>query len=88
MPYRTQSEDTPIEIERIQIEIWRKQSPARKLELLRSMVQGIQRLQLAEIRRRHPNANERELKMRLASRRLSPELMRRVYGWDPDKEGY
>lgn len=88
MPYRTQSEDTHPEIERMLVVAWRKQTPARKLDLLRSVTQDMQRLQLAVIRQRHPDAGDWELKMRLASRWLEPELMRRVYGWDPDKEGY
>ena len=36
----------------------------------------------------HPEASEREIKLRVASRRIPAELMRRAFGWDPDKEGY
>ena len=43
---------------------------------------------LVDIRKRHPNAGTRELRLRLASRRLDPEIMTRVYGWDPRVEGY
>lgn len=88
MPYRTQSEDTFEEIERLQIEAWRTWTPAEKLARMVAMTRRLQEIQLAEIRRRHPDADDRELKMRLASRRLEPELMRRAFGWDPDVEGY
>jgi hypothetical protein len=53
-----------------------------------AMTRRLQEIQLAEIRRRHPDADDWELKMRLASRRLDPDLMRRAFGWDPDVEGY
>jgi hypothetical protein len=88
MPYRTQSEDTSEEIERLQIEAWRAWAPAEKLSRMVALTRRIQELQLAEIRRRHPDADDRELKLRLASRRLEPELMRRAFGWDPEVEGY
>lgn len=88
MPYETQSRDTSPEVERMQIEAWRKMTPAEKFAWMAAMTRRLQELQLAEIRRRHPDAGEWELKMRLASRRLDPELMRRAFGWDPDVEGY
>jgi hypothetical protein len=88
MPYRTQSEDTSEEVERLLIEAWRTWTPAEKLARMTAMTRRIQEIQLAEIRRRHPDASDWELKMRLASRRLEPELMRRAFGWDPDVEGY
>jgi hypothetical protein len=87
-PYLTQSEDTYEEVERLQIEAWRSWSPAEKFGRMVAMTRRLQEIQLAEIRRRHPDADDWELKMRLASRRLDPELMRRAFGWDPDVEGY
>lgn len=88
MPYRTQSTDTSEEIERLQIAAWRTWTPAEKLARMVAMTRRLQEIQLAEIRRRHPHADDWELKLRLASRRLEPELMRRAFGWDPDVEGY
>jgi hypothetical protein len=41
------------------------------------------RLSEAGIRRQFPNANEREIFLRAAARRLGRDLMIRVYGWDP-----
>jgi hypothetical protein len=61
---------------------------AAKLEQVRAMTLAVQELALLDIRRRHPDASERELELRLASRWLGPELMRRAFGWDPDREGY
>jgi hypothetical protein len=45
-------------------------------------------LALADIRRCHPNADEREQRLRLVSRWLDAAMMRRVFGWDPDVMGY
>jgi hypothetical protein len=39
-------------------------------------------------RRRHPNADEREQALRVASRWIEPELMKRAFGWDVHKVGY
>jgi hypothetical protein len=52
------------------------------------MYRAARRLALVDIRRRHPQAGEHEVRMRLAARFLEPDLMRRVYDWDPDTEGY
>lgn len=74
-------EDTPPELEGL-----RKCTPAerfRRVGELNAMLHA-----LAETRRRHPNASERELQLRVASRRIPAELMRKAFGWDPDKEGY
>jgi hypothetical protein len=88
MPYRPQSEDTSEEVDRLLVEAWRKWTPAEKLARMVAMTRRIQAIQLADIRRRHPDADEWELKMRLASRRLPADLMRQAFGWDPDVEGY
>jgi hypothetical protein len=66
----------------------RRMTAAAKLEQVRAMTLAVQELALLDIRRRHPDASERELELRLASRWLGPELMRRAFGWDPDREGY
>jgi len=34
-------------------------------------------------RRLHPQADDHEIFLRLASRHLDPETMLRVYGWNP-----
>ena len=47
MPYRTQSEDTSEEVERMQIEAWRRWTPAEKLARMMAMTRRIQEVQLA-----------------------------------------
>ena len=52
------------------------------------MSRAVQELALVDIQRRHPHADPREQALRLASRRLDGETMRRAFGWDPEREGY
>jgi hypothetical protein len=70
------------------------------LDLLRNMSSGeklAQALRLSEfaiklseagVRLAHPSADEREVFLRAAARRLSRDLMIRVYGWDPESDGH
>lgn len=85
---QTLAEDTSPEIERIIIEGYRQMSAARKLQIMQDLQQSAWMLALSEIRRQHPQASEREWQLRLASRWIEPELMRKAFGWDPDVEGY
>lgn len=61
---------------------------AEKVARVCSLSRAVQELGLLDVRRSHPGASERELQLRLASRSLDPELMRRAFGWDPSVEGY
>ncbi|MFN0108359.1 MAG: hypothetical protein ACKVZH_05845 [Blastocatellia bacterium] len=85
---RTLAEDTPPEIERIIIEGYRRMSAAQKLQIMQDLQQSARLLALGEIRRQHPQASERELQLRLASRWIEPEMMHKAFGWNPDVEGY
>ncbi len=81
-------DDTDPAVEAILIEGFRRMSPAQKLERVRALNQTVQALALADIRRRHPDADEREQALRLASRWIGPELMVRAFAWDIRKVGY
>ena len=80
--------DTPPEIEKILIEGYRQMPAWKKLQQVGEMTQFVLQLAMNDVRRRHPQADEREIKLRLASRWLDPELMRKAFGWDVEKEGY
>jgi hypothetical protein len=82
------SPDTDPEAEKILIEGYRRMPASLKLQRVRELTQLVQTLALTDIRRRYPNASPRECELRLASRWLDADLMRKVFGWDPDKEGY
>lgn len=76
--------DTSEAAERVQTEIWRGMTAERKLRLVSEMSLMIQRLAFAELRQRYPDLPDDEIWLRLAARRLSPEVMRAVYGWEAD----
>jgi hypothetical protein len=70
------------------VEGFRSMSPARKLEIVTALTQALQELAVADVRRRHPRADAREMALRAASRWVGPELMLRAFGWDVGKMGY
>lgn len=80
--------DTHPAIEAMLVEGYRRMSPAQKLERVRALTRAVQELALADVRRRHPNADEREQALRVASRWIEPELMSRAFGWDVESNGY
>lgn len=82
------SEDTPADVERILIEGYRKMTPEQKLERVFGLRAALQELTAAVIRQQRPDADERELRLRVASRSIPRELMVAAFGWDPEVEGY
>ena len=86
MTYRTQSRDTTPDAERIQLEAWRRMTPAQKLRI--ELVRASEELARAGIRERHPDADEREVELRLAALRMDRSTMIRLFDWDPEVEGY
>ncbi|MEO6574534.1 MAG: hypothetical protein ABIP89_11895 [Polyangiaceae bacterium] len=80
--------DTHPKIEALLIEGYRRMTVAEKMARVTAMSRAVQELGLADVRRAHPHADERELALRLASRRLDAEIMRRAFGWDPTTQGY
>jgi hypothetical protein len=85
---KTQSPDTHPEIERILIEAYRRMTPREKIEKMRQLNEFGYRLALAEVQRRYPEASERECHLRVASRYIPPDLMRKAFGWNPDEMGF
>jgi hypothetical protein len=80
--------DTHPAIEAFLVEGYRRMSPSEKLARVASLSRAVRELALADVRRAHPQAGSRELALRVASRCLDAETMRRAFGWDPDVEGY
>ena len=81
-------DDTHPKVEALIIEGYRRMSPAQKLARVTALTQTLQELALVDIRRRHPDASNEEQALRLASRWLSPDLMRKAFGWDVEKAGF
>jgi hypothetical protein len=80
--------DTSPEAQEVLIELYRRMPGWRKMQQVTELTRAVNQLALMDIRRRYPNASERELTLRLASRRLPAATMREVFGWDPDEMGY
>jgi hypothetical protein len=80
--------DTHPVVEAMIVDGYRRMSPSQKLGRVAALTRALDELVLADVRRRFPEASEREQALRVASRRLDAETMRRAFGWDPDREGY
>jgi hypothetical protein len=64
------------------IDLQRKMTPAQKTAGIFQM-KMLWRTAEANERQNHPQANEREIFLRVAAHRLDRDTMIRVYGWDP-----
>ena len=72
--------DTSLEAEAVMIELHRKASGRRKLEIVGELYDTNKLLALGGLCERHPQASERELRRRLAGLLLGEELAEKVYG--------
>ncbi len=80
------SQDTHPKMEKLQIDLWRQASPARKMDMLAQLYRSARLLALAGLKRRYPGADQDELRRRLADLMLGAELASKVYGPDPHAE--
>ncbi len=62
-------------------------TPAQRAERVRQLNRFAPDLAIADVRRRDPYADERERLLRVAARRLDPELLRKAVGRDPTQKG-
>jgi hypothetical protein len=86
---RTQSLDTPAEIEQRLVEEYRCMSPGQRLMVAMEMNRAVQQMAAARIRAQYgPDLPERELRLRLAALWIDRDTMVRAFGWDPRVEGY
>ena len=76
--------DTTVDVEQRQVDLWRRLSPAERLQMVSDTSRAVTMLALAGIRLRHPQASERECFLRLAAIRLGVAAVRRIY---PDAVG-
>lgn len=73
------SSDTTADIEQRQVDAWRRLSSVERLRLVSNTTRAVMELSLAGIRRRHPDASERECFLRLAVILLGIDTARQVY---------
>jgi hypothetical protein len=77
--------DTHPDALRFWLNIQHRIPPGEKLDRVAEMYDAMIDLQTAEVRRLYPQADDREVFLRVTARRLGPELMMKVYGWRPDQ---
>ena len=71
--------DTTPEAFRAQVEIWRRLSPTRRLEMACRMTDSLRELVKAGVRNRHPEYDERLVKLAMIRLFLGDELFHKVY---------
>jgi hypothetical protein len=80
--------DTDRKVQALLIEGYRRMSEAERLQKVFELNRLLVKLMEAEVRHRHQNADEREIRLRVASRWLPPELMQKAFGWNPKERGF
>lgn len=79
MTPRPLSLDTPFEVERLQIEGWRRMSPAEKAAMVNALTTAAIEMAKAGIRHRHPGESPERHRMRLAEILHGTEIARRLF---------
>jgi len=72
--------DTTPEAWRVFLELQRRMSPREKMERTLEISERLRAFAQAGVRQRYPQANEREVFLRVARLALGPELFRLAYG--------
>jgi inhibitor of KinA sporulation pathway (predicted exonuclease) len=80
---RTQSVDTPPEVEAIQVRLFCEMGPRGRLAAALELNEALDNLAMAGIRSRHGALQDTESRLRLFALRLSREQMVDAFGWDP-----
>lgn len=78
--WREMNRDTSPEAEEILFRLWRETPAWRKIEMVEDLNRTVRILAVGGLRRRHPNANDEEIRRRLADLLLGSELAAEVYG--------
>ena len=71
--------DTSREVERMQIDAWRRMSADEKAAMVTGLTAAAVSMTLAGIRHRHPGASPHEQKLRFAVLTLGSELARKAF---------
>lgn len=73
------------------LEVWldlqRNMSRGEKLAAVLSASELVLQMYEMGVRRLHPDADDREVLLRVAARHLPRQLMIEAYGWDPEDHG-
>jgi hypothetical protein len=83
VPGRWYEDTTPKALE-VFIELHRRMTPSQRLSHVFELTEFQEGLQRSSVRSMYPEADDREVFLRVASRRLDRKTMIKVYGWDPE----
>ena len=67
------------------LDLQRRMPPEQKLAMVFGAIRLTSGLVESAIRSEHPDADDREIFLRVAARHLDPETMIKANGWDPDE---
>jgi hypothetical protein len=77
------------ELRQIQIEHNRSLTPEQRFQQMLDLNEFVKQQQLLEIRALYPEADEFEIKIRLASRWVrNLDLLKEAFGWDVKEKGF
>jgi hypothetical protein len=71
--------DTTPEAWRVQVEVYRRMSPSRRLELALEMSDALRGVVTAGVRARHPDYSDQQVRLAVARLWLGDELFCKVY---------
>jgi len=83
-PYRSQSADTPEEIDRLMFRHYRQMTPGESIERVWELNEWAWERARSGFRRQFPSASEREIDLRLAALKYGRPFVARALGRDPD----
>lgn len=82
--YPTLSPDTAPDVERVQIEVYRRMPAWRKVELVDDAIELSRQLAFAGVRARHPHASPEELRRRFLGIWVGEDLASEAWGPLPE----
>lgn len=82
------SPDTTAEAQAMHYEMMRRLPAPKRLALAFELTEALRKLILANLRQRFPQASDEDIRRRFIARVLPRADVIRVYGFDPEEEGY
>ena len=86
--HRDADTDTDTEAAAVLRRLAREMPPGRKLAIAAAMSRSLRALAEAGVRSRYPDADDDEVRRRLAAVMLPRDDVIRLFGWDPREVGY
>lgn len=77
--------DTDLRTQEVYYGLLRSMTPEQRIARVFELCEFQRSLQIASVRSMYPDADEDEVRMRVAARILPRDLMIKAYGWDPDE---